>query len=185
MSHKVIFSGSGGQGILLIGNLLAHTAMEEGKFITWMPSYGVEQRGGPAHCMVQLSNEPINSPIIFNADGIACLDKLNMELFIPNLKPNGTFIMNSSLVKSDNLKTDIEIIKIPASSIAKDMGNIKVTNMIMLGAYLQKTKIVPLENLIKAISKVIPASKKDMIELDEKAIRQGAEYIVNNENKTK
>lgn len=175
----LIIVGTGGQGILLAGTLLAHTAMSEGKFVTWIPSYGAERRGGLSYCIVIISNKEIYSPIIDHPDCLICLDRTDLELYEKSLKENGILFINSSLIKKKANRCDIEIIEIPASKLAEDIGNIRTTNMVSIGAYIERTKVVSMDNAIKSLEKIVSKKHSELIELNALALKKGAEFIKN------
>lgn len=174
---ELIIAGTGGQGILLAGTLLAYTAMEEGKYVTWIPSYGAERRGGPSYCLIIISNKEIYSPIITDTDCLICLDRIGLEIYENSLKKNGVLFINTSLIKKKPSKNDIEIIEIPAGKLAEEVGNIRTTNMISIGAYIEKTKVVSLDNAIKSLEKVVSKKHSELIELNVLALKKGTEFI--------
>jgi 2-oxoglutarate ferredoxin oxidoreductase subunit gamma len=134
---KMIFSGFGGQGILTLGEIVATIAMQKGKHVTWMPSYGAEMRGGTANCSVIVSDSVIGSPIVStNADIVIALNSPSLDKFEPIAAPGGTIIMNTSIIKREANRGDIKVLKVDASNIAVSLGNIRVANMVALGAYL-------------------------------------------------
>lgn len=174
---ELIIAGTGGQGILLAGTLLAHTAMLEGKYVTWIPSYGAERRGGASYCLIIISNKEIFSPIITHPDCLICLDKIGLEMYENSLRKNGVLFINTSLIKKKIDRTDIEIIEIPAGKLAEELGNIRTTNMISIGAYIEKTKVVSLDNAIKSLKYVVSKKHSELIELNALALKKGAEFI--------
>jgi len=172
-SLQLIIAGFGGQGVLFAGKLLAHSAMLEDKYVTCFPSYGAEMRGGTANCSVIISSEMIGSPTISHADSLIALNEASMKRFEPVIKPNGLLIINTSLIKNFTTRPDIEIIMIKATDIAKELGNSKAANMIMLGALIAWTEIVNPTAILKALREIIPVHKKDLIRLNEKAFIKG------------
>lgn len=177
MHESVIMSGYGGQGILLMGQLLGYAGMQEGLKVTWMPSYGPEMRGGTANCTVILSSERIGSPVTRHPLSLICLNKPSLDRFESALEPGGLLIINSSLVDKDHFRSDIQVIKVPANKIAEEMGNLQVTNMAALGAYVMARKIVPLSALILALRKIIPVHRQELLPINEEALRRGAEFV--------
>jgi 2-oxoglutarate ferredoxin oxidoreductase subunit gamma len=170
---QLIIAGFGGQGILFIGKLFAHSAMLEGKHVTWFPSYGAEIRGGTANCTVIISNEMIGSPVIHRTNSLLIMNEASMKRFEPQLKPQGLLIMNSSLIKNSPNRLDIETIKVKATDIAEELGNTQVANMVMLGALVGKTKIIDPNTISRALREIIPEHKRDIIPLNERAFKKG------------
>ncbi|AZR73440.1 2-oxoacid:ferredoxin oxidoreductase subunit gamma [Anoxybacter fermentans] len=176
MKQEIIMAGFGGQGIMAMGRLLAYTGMMEGKEVSWMPSYGPEMRGGTANCTVIVSDKRIASPITTTPDVCIVMNLPSLEKFAPMVKPGGLLIINSSLIEKECERTDIEILKVPCNDIANELGSSKVLNMVALGAYIQKTKILPFESVIKAMKKAF-AGKEKFIPLNEAALKKGAELV--------
>lgn len=174
---SLIISGYGGQGVLFIGMAISNCAMDEDKYVTWMPSYGAEMRGGTANCTIVIANEEVASPYQTNPDYVIALNSQSVEKFEMKIKTGGTLIINSSLYKGKERRTDINYVYIPANEIATKIGEIKCANMVMLSAFIEKTKIVKLETLKQVIRKVISISKAKLLEINELAIQKGAEYI--------
>ncbi|MGC8809535.1 MAG: 2-oxoacid:acceptor oxidoreductase family protein [bacterium] len=180
MYESVIMSGYGGQGILLMGQLLCYAGMQEGLNVTWMPSYGPEMRGGTANCTVILSTARVGSPVTRHPSSLIAMNKPSLDRFESAVMPAGLLIVNSSLVDKDHFRPDLQIIKVPANKIAEEIGSLQVTNMAALGAYIMAKKIVPLEAAIAALSKMIPAHRQELLPINEKALRQGAEFALKN-----
>lgn len=173
MTEKIIISGAGGQGIMLLGRVIAEVALEENKFTSWLPSYGAEVRGGSAFCMVIISDEEIASPYVEKADTLIVFNKPSLEKFISWLKPKGLLLVNSSLVPKVNTNKNIQILSFPFTEIAVKLGNIKVANMIALGLYLKKRKIFDIKTVFKTIKKITPPDKKALFDINIKAIEEG------------
>ncbi len=153
MQSEVMFAGFGGQGILSCGKIFAHTAMEEGFEVVWIPSYGPEMRGGTAYCMVFVSDRPINSPVIRNPGHLVAMNRPSLEKFAPAIKPEGIILINSSLIKSGTKRNDINELKIPVNDIAKSIGDPKSANIVALSAFVARSKIVSSHHLIESIEK--------------------------------
>lgn len=165
MQKDVIFSGFGGQGILLIGKILADVGMNEGRFVTWFPSYGPEMRGGTAYCQVIISDDPIASPVVSSPSVAVVMNKPSMDKFGPKVKKGGLLLVNSSLIPDESERTDIEILRIPANQLALDSGNVRASNMVILGALTRSLDLVSLEGVKAKIeyefrtkSKFIPSN---------------------------
>jgi 2-oxoglutarate ferredoxin oxidoreductase subunit gamma len=171
MTEKIIIAGSGGQGIMLLGKVLAESAMKEGRFVTWLPAYGAEVRGGTAHCMVVISDEEIGSPYIDKADTLIIMNKPSLARFSPRIKKGGTMIVNSSLAdpKENNAKTK----KHPFTDMAVKLGNIKVANMIALGHYLGYEKTVKVSSVLSVMKRMAPAGREDLIKINQDALGMG------------
>lgn len=171
MAEEIIIAGSGGQGIMLIGKILAQAAMAEGKFVTWLPAYGAEVRGGTAHCMIIISDSEIGSPRIEQADTIIIMNSPSLAKFKNRLKEKGLLIINSSLTKAGD---DLKAIKHPFTDIAIELGNIKVANMVALGCLLGNKKVVTLKSILSIIKEIAPADKKELIRVNQEALDRGA-----------
>ena len=178
MENKVICAGFGGQGVMSMGQLLAYAGMIEDKYVSWLPSYGPEMRGGTANCGVTVSDEEIGSPIITNDADIAIVMNLpSLIKFEKDVKPGGKIFVNSSLIEKKVERTDIEVYYIDANKIAADIGNIKAANLVMLGAVLKSTPIVDIESILEAFKKVFGPSKEKFIPQNREALVKGAESI--------
>lgn len=180
ISEKIICAGFGGQGVMLIGQLLAYAANERGFNTLWYPSYGPETRGGTANCSVTISEVPVNSPVISKADTVIVMNKPSLEKFEDKVKPLGKLFVNSSLIDQKSVRTDIEVFYIPVNEIAGQLGNFKVANMVMLGAYLAKTQLFDDQLIIKLLEKLFGEKKAHLISLNQKAITAGREYYNQN-----
>lgn len=176
MREDIIFSGFGGQGIMLMGKALSYAAMSKGKFVTWMPSYGAEVRGGTAHSMVVISDTSIASPVVKEPSICIVMNSPSLKKFEPMVRSRGMLVINKSLVEAKAKRSDIEILEIPATDMAFRLGNSRVANMIVLGALLAKRNIIPLQSLIDSLKDIISKGHRDMLHINEEAIRQGHEY---------
>jgi 2-oxoglutarate ferredoxin oxidoreductase subunit gamma len=176
MKEEIIMAGSGGQGIMFAGTLLAHAAMEEGLNVTYFPSYGAEMRGGTANCRVIISDENIGSPIVTNPSTLLAMNESSLQKFTPEVKKGGLIIINSSLSKKEIETDDVEILKIPATELAEKLGDSRVANMVILGAYVNRRKIVSLERTMDSLSKVLGEGKENLFKLNTEALRKGEEY---------
>ncbi len=173
MTEKIIIAGSGGQGIMLLGKVLAEAAMREGKFLTWLPAYGAEVRGGTAYCMVTVSSRPIGTPYIPRADALIIMNQPSLKKFIPRLNTGGLMIINSSLVGGVAKKRTNSILRRPFSETASELGNLKVANMVALGCYLGKKKTVGIDTVIRVIREIAPPAKKGLVKINQEAVRSG------------
>ena len=173
MTERIIIAGSGGQGIMLMGKVLAEAVMRENKRITWLPSYGAEVRGGTAHCMIIISDKEIGSPYVEIADTLVIMNALSLEKFKNRVHKNGTLILNSSLTPHYAHK-NAHIEQHPFTDIALRIGNIKIANMVALGCLIGKKHTVSLETVSQVISDIAPADKKALIGINQQALEEGA-----------
>jgi len=178
MEFSIIFSGFGGQGALFAGQLMAYASMDEGKAVTWIPSYGPEMRGGTAHCIVVVGDEEVGAPLVRTPDAVIALNLPSVDKYESLVKPGGFLIYNSSLVPRAVTRADIHVIPVPGNEIATALGNVKLTNVIMLGALLQATNLLPLEALDRALLAHLPERNRRFLEPNKVALRRGAEYAV-------
>ncbi|MBA7476074.1 hypothetical protein ES707_11449 [subsurface metagenome] len=175
--EEIIIAGFGGQGIMLTGRLLAQTAMEAGKEVTYMPSYGAEVRGGTSNCMVIIAEKKIACPLVAKPDSLIVLNKASLNKFGPRLKNNGLLIMNSSLIDTEpQLDDSIEIITIPADELAVELGSPKSANMVAMGAYLQKRGQFTAEEAAQALPEVLARRYHKTLPVNTEALRRGAEF---------
>ncbi len=172
-----IFAGFGGQGVLLIGQLLAYAGMYEGKNVSWLPSYGPEMRGGTASCGVVVSDAPVASPCISMANCVVVMNRPSLDKFEKNVLPGGKLFINSSIVDKKAERTDIDVYYVPCNEIADDLHNPKVGNMVMLGAYIEATRAVEPKSVIDALLYKLGEKKAHLIPLNEEAIARGAASI--------
>lgn len=169
-THKLIISGFGGQGVMLIGQMLAYAGMLEGKEVTWMPSYGPEMRGGTANCTVIVSDKKISSPVVTEATAIVVMNLPSLTKFEGMVKPGGQLFVNTSLIKEKPSRDDMEIYNIDANEIAVNLHNDKVSNMVILGAIINKTGIVKQESVEKVMEKLFTGKKARMLPLNKQAL---------------
>lgn len=179
MEEKVIMAGFGGQGIMAIGKLLTYAGMLENKEVSWLPSYGPEMRGGTANCNVVVSDAPVASPVVNDATAVIVMNKPSLEKFEEYAEKDGSIFVNSSLIKEKVGREDVKTYYIPANELANDLGNAKVANVIMLGAYLEITKAVDVESILKAFLKVFGESKSHLLDINRKALEVGAKAVQN------
>lgn len=169
-TYKLVIAGFGGQGVLLMGQLIAYAAMFEEKEVTWLPSYGPEMRGGTANCSVIVSDKKISSPIILEADVVAALNLPSLVKFEKILKPGGQLFINTSLIKDLPARDDLEIWQIDANGIAAGLGSDKISNMVILGAIINRTGIVKTESVEKAMEKLMKGGKERLLPLNRQAL---------------
>ncbi|KJS30915.1 MAG: 2-oxoacid:ferredoxin oxidoreductase subunit gamma [Desulfatitalea sp. BRH_c12] len=172
MQSEVMFAGFGGQGILLIGKILAHAAMEEGFEVAWIPSYGPEMRGGTAYCLVVIGDRPIGSPIIKNPSHLVAMNRPSLEKFAPVIKPGGVILNNMSLISIDSGRADVDELKVLTAELAADVGNAKASNIVALSAFVARSKLVSLDTLKHCIEEEF-AKRPKLIPLNLKAMDAG------------
>ncbi|HNZ26171.1 MAG TPA: 2-oxoacid:acceptor oxidoreductase family protein [Spirochaetota bacterium] len=173
MLNKIVLAGFGGQGIIVAGKLLAISAMNEKKETTHYPSYGAEMRGGTCSCSVVVGDNLIASPIIKNPDIALIFNKPSKEKYEPLMRHGGIMILNKSLIEDTNLRGDIKKYLIKASEIAEQLGSVKSTNMVMLGAFVKATSIIKLDAIINSLTIAFPNAKEKAIELNIRALEAG------------
>jgi 2-oxoglutarate ferredoxin oxidoreductase subunit gamma len=174
MQQEIIISGFGGQGTLFAGQLLAYAAMDSGYHVTWIPSYGPEMRGGKARCTVVVSDAEIGSPLVRRPGAAVVLNIPSMEAFEPAVKSSGVLVVNSSLVPQKSERTDLDVFYVPASDMATEMGNVRIANVICLGALVQATGVVSLEAIEQALDDHLPERHRKLLGLNKEALRKGA-----------
>ncbi len=177
MTEELIIAGFGGQGVLSMGKILAYSAIMQDQEVSWMPSYGPEMRGGTANVTVIISDERISSPILTKYDTAIILNQQSMDKFESSVKPGGTLLYDPNGILVHPKRKDINIYRITGSKISTQMGNKKVFNMVILGAYMKAKPIVQLENVIKGLKKSLPERYHKLIPLNESAITKGMENI--------
>jgi 2-oxoglutarate ferredoxin oxidoreductase subunit gamma len=175
--QQIIIAGFGGQGVLSMGQILSYAGLLEGKNVSWLPSYGPEMRGGTANCNVIISEELVGSPIVKEADAAIIMNLPSLEKFEKFVVSGGNLLINSSLISEKTSRKDVKAFKIPANDIANEIGNAKVANMVMLGAYVELTKIVAKQSIIQSVEKVLGSSKRNLIQINEEALKRGAESV--------
>lgn len=177
MKEEIIIAGFGGQGVLSMGKILAYSGLMDNKEVSWMPSYGPEQRGGTANVTVIVSDEKISSPILNSFDIAIILNQPSLDKFENTVKPGGILIYDSYGIHQAPQRTDIEIYRIDAMEIATEMNNAKAFNMIVLGGMLKIKPIVSMENVLLGLKKSLPERHHKLIPMNEQAILKGMEAI--------
>jgi 2-oxoglutarate ferredoxin oxidoreductase subunit gamma len=174
MQTEVIMSGFGGQGLMVIGRILAYAGLEEGKEVTWLPSYGPEMRGGTANCTVVVGDQPIGSPLISSPKAAIVMNQPSLEKFAPMLKKNGLLVVNSSMIPVNSDRKDIRCFRIKANDIAMELGSRRSANLVMLGAYIGLEEVVSHKTILKTIEKAF-AKKKQFLDVNRKTFMKGYE----------
>ena len=176
--YDVIISGFGGQGVMVIGNLLAYAAMKEGKHVTYLPVYGVEMRGGTANCTVVISSHEIGSPVVGHPYAAIVMNLPSLMKYEPTLLPKGLLLINTSLIDlKETSRRDIEMLPVPVNEIAIQNGSPKQANMVALGAFVEKTKLVRMDSLFESLERVLDERYHHLIASNIKAIEIGAKYL--------
>ena len=177
MEKSIIVSGFGGQGTLFAGQVLAYAAMDAGKHVTWIPSYGPEMRGGTARCTVTISDEEIGSPLTRNPAVVLAMNLPSLDKYEPLIHSGGLMIANSSLINREMARDDVRDYYIPAAEMAEKIGNPRLSNMVMVGALLEAEEILPLEVVKKALEEHLPKRHHKTLPSNFKAMDQGAAFI--------
>jgi 2-oxoglutarate ferredoxin oxidoreductase subunit gamma len=178
MYQGIRISGFGGQGVISAGILLAQAGLLENKNVSWFPAYGAEMRGGTANCSVVIASDEVSSPVVSRPDTVIVMNEPSLAKFEPLVRPGGLLIINSSLVNSRPKRTDIKVAYVPCNKIAEELGTTKIANMVALGAFAGLTGAVSVETIGQALGKVFKRAKPEMLELNIKALRKGAEARV-------
>ncbi len=177
--EEIIIAGFGGQGIILVGKLLAQTAMNAGREVTYMPSYGAEVRGGTANCTVIVADKPIACPVVTAPQSLIAMNKASLHKFGPRLKPDGLLLWNRSLIdETPDVGPAVDLVPIPADEVAVELGSPKSANMVMLGAYLQKRGHLSVDQAAEALRDVLAERYHKTIPVNTEALRRGAELAV-------
>jgi 2-oxoglutarate ferredoxin oxidoreductase subunit gamma len=177
MHEEVIVSGFGGQGALFAGQLLTYTGMDEGWQVTWIPSYGPEMRGGTANCTVILSDDDIGSPIIRQPTVCIVMNPASMDKYEPLVKAGGLLVVNSTLVRTRSQRSDIDTVYVPANEIAAQLGNVKMANVVLLGALLGRREILPIDGVKRTLEEHIPKHRQRIVEPNKRALDRGIAYV--------
>ena len=177
MTEEIIIAGFGGQGVLSMGKILSYSGIMQDQEVSWMPSYGPEMRGGTANVTVIISDERVSSPVLTEFDTAIILNQQSMDKFEETVKPGGFLLYDPNGISRHPERKDINIFKIEGAKLAAEMGNTKIFNMVVLGAYLKMRPIVKLENVILGLKKSLPERYHSMIPLNESAIVKGMKNI--------
>lgn len=170
---NMLLAGFGGQGILFAGKIMAYAGLMEDKYVSWLPSYGPEMRGGTANCSVCLSEDPIGSPLVLNPDLLVAMNLPSFDKFIDKVAPGGIAVIDSALIDKKSDRTDISCFYVPATTLADSEGLKGLANIIILGKALQEAKFASFEAVEKAIMKCVPAKKQHLAEPNVRAIKLG------------
>ncbi len=177
MTNEIIISGFGGQGVMAIGKTLTEAGMKEGKEVSWLPSYGPEMRGGTANCSVVLSDESIVSPIVLEPTELIAMNLPSLLKFESVVKPGGTIFVNSSVVDKKVERTDVKAVYVDCIKIADELGNAKVANMVMLGAYIEAMKNLSTDTIKEMLVHMFTGPKAKLVDLNIEALKRGAACV--------
>lgn len=174
---ELIAAGFGGQGVMVLGQLVAYAGMNDGHNVLWIPSYGPEMRGGTANCTTVVSEEPVGSPLVRRCDACVIFNRPSLEKFEGATRPGGVMVYNSDLIKYDKPRTDITVIPVPADTLAAKCGSAKVANVILFGVLVAASGIVTKESARKVVAEKLGGKKPEFRQMNLKALEQGFEVI--------
>ena len=177
MTNEIMIAGFGGQGVMAIGKTLAEAGMKESKDVSWLPSYGPEMRGGTANCCVVLTDDAIVSPIVLEPTELIAMNLPSLLKFEPTVKAGGTIFVNSSIITEKVSRTDVKVVYVPCLEIAQELGNMKVANMVMLGAYIQAMGNLSFETIKEMLVHMFTGPKAKLVDLNIEALARGAACV--------
>ncbi len=178
VERSLIAAGFGGQGLMVLGQLVAYAGNAEGRYVTWIPSYGPEMRGGTANCTVVVSDEKVGSPVVSEADAIVVMNQPSFDKFKDRVNKGGVLLYDGGLVHSEGVSPDVRAIDIPANEIARKLGNEKVANIVMLGALVAVSGIVSDKVCVEIIKEKLGKRKPEFLSMNLEAYEQGKTAIV-------
>ena len=173
---QILIAGFGGQGILFAGKFLAYKGLMEDKQVSWLPSYGPEMRGGTANCNVILSESPVGSPIVTAPDVLIAMNLPSLEKYVNDVVPGGQIYLDSSLIDATVARTDVQVFYIPATQMAKEESIPTLANMIIIGCLLENNPQLSFAGTEAVVSKLVPTSKAEFVELNLKALKLGQSF---------
>lgn len=175
--NEILISGFGGQGVMAIGLTLAEAGMSEGMNVSWLPSYGPEMRGGTANCGVVIADTEIISPIVLEPSELIAMNLPSLDKFETQVKKGGTIFVNASIIQREVQREDVRAIYVPSMEIASAIGNMRVANMAMLGAFIEATKLLKYDTIVAMLTRLFTGPKAHLVELNEEALKQGAACV--------
>ncbi len=175
--NEILISGFGGQGVMAIGLTLAEAGMSEGMNVSWLPSYGPEMRGGTANCGVVIADSEIISPIVLEPSELIAMNQPSLDKFEPSVKKGGTVFVNASIIKRETQRNDVRAIYVPSMEIASEIGNMRVANMVMLGAFIEATKLLKFDTIAAMLQQLFTGPKAHLVALNEQALKRGAACV--------
>jgi 2-oxoglutarate ferredoxin oxidoreductase subunit gamma len=176
MQTEILIAGFGGQGVLFCGQLVAYAAMDEGKQVTWIPSYGPEMRGGTANCTVIVADEEIGSPLVQFPQAVIAMNLPSLDKYEPELRPGGLLVINSSMIAKGHVREDIRVLRVPGNEIAEKIGDRRMTNMVLLGALLANLPVLPIEAVEKSLAAHLPKRHHRLLPFNFECLQRGAEF---------
>ncbi len=185
MQTEVFIAGFGGQGIMFAGQVLSYAAMDKGKEVTWIPSYGPEMRGGTANCTTVIADEEIGSPLVNNPPAVIVMNLPSLDKYEPMVKPGGVLVVNSTMVDREVKREDITSVAIPCNDIAEEIGDRRLANMVATGALLELTSVLTLKDIEATLTAHMPGRHKNLLPLNFEALKRGAEYAREHARKAK
>ncbi len=177
MQTEIVIAGFGGQGVLFAGQVLAYAAMDFGLEVTWIPSYGPEMRGGTANCTVIISDEEIGAPLVRNPRAVLAFNRPSLDKYEPLVREGGYLIVNSSIIDRAVERKDIHTALVPGNELAETIGDKRLTNMVMLGAFLANLPILPIEVVEKALKEHLPERHHRLLPKNYQALHEGARFL--------
>jgi len=177
MQNETIIAGFGGQGVLFTGKVLAYAGLEDGRDVTWLPSYGPEMRGGTANCTVVISDEEIGSAQVMNPRAAIVMNQPSLDKYEALVAPGGYLVVNTSMVNRKASRTDISVIEIPGTELSEELGDKRLANIVMLGGLAAKADFLNLKSIEKGIEKSLSKDKKNLLNMNIKALQKGADYL--------
>lgn len=173
---EIIIAGFGGQGVLVLGQLITYAGMIEDKAVSWFPSYGPEQRGGTCNCSVVVSEEEIGSPVVSRPTVAIVMNAPSLEKFEPTVQPGGLLIYNSTLISQAPTRDDIKVVAVPANDIAEELGSIRVANLVLLGSFIEATNLIETDSVQESLKQVLSERHHHLIPLNMQALERGRAY---------
>ncbi len=177
MQTEIVTAGFGGQGVLFTGQLLTYAAMDEGREVTWIPSYGPEMRGGTANCTVVISDEEIGSPMVSEPQAVIAMNLPSLDKYESRVRPGGVLVVNESMVDREVARQDIKVVMVKANEIAEELGDKRMTNMVLLGALIANLPVIPLESIEKALAGHLPERHHKLLPKNYEALKRGAAHL--------
>lgn len=177
MKKQILIAGFGGQGVMSIGKSLVEAAVDQGMHATWVPSYGPEMRGGTANCEVVLSEEPVGSPVFTYPTELIAMNRPSLHRFEDKVVPGGIVFVNSSIVEDKVSRSDVKAVYVPCDTIADELGNKKVSNMVMLGAYIAAAGVLKTETIREMLVHIFTGPKAKLVALNMEALERGEQCI--------
>jgi 2-oxoglutarate ferredoxin oxidoreductase subunit gamma len=185
MQTEIFLAGFGGQGVMFAGQMLSYAAMDAGREVTWIPSYGPEMRGGTANCTVVIADEEIGSPLVLNPPAVIVMNLPSLDKYESAVKPGGTLVVNASMVDRDVKRTDITWISLPCNEIAEEAGDRRMANVVATGALLALTPVLTLADIEAALKAHMPGRHQHLLSKNVDALKRGAEYAKSHTHKAK